>query len=546
MENIKTIHLEKPNTLALFLTEKERMTIVSLKITGLVGPEDFDDVLDEMCYNYGMYDDDDNFISDYENSAALRHLDMGEATFVDGDNKCLPYFGFHTLLETFIFPQGIESTFETGFSESENLRTLVFPNGMKEVRDFENCEKLTRLVMPDSVEEIDSFSFAGCKALSSIYIPASVRKMDGSCFADCNIIAYEIDGNNPYFTVVDGVVYNKELTTLVAFPSEYPHKHFKVPDTVQTIGFGAFMNSRIETIELPTGLSTIEEWAFQGSMIRSVDIPDTVTEVGMIAFRWCNELEHVRLSNRLTKIPTQMFSSCPNLKELDVPASVKAIYYSGIAWSDGLEHLYLHDGLEEIVDEGPLLGKNMNLHDVFLPKTLKKVPGGVFNESPHLKTYRLDPENPYFSLIDEALCSKDGKTLYSVPNPNRTEYAIPEGVEEIGNKAFYSMPNLENVILPSTLKVIEERAFQGCDSLQKLVIPAGVEKVNIDALWADNLKTIVMEGAVPPKMTGYVNKNGLMFQKIELQVPDTSVSAYKNAIGWKYFNIKSMEEQSKK
>ena len=538
MEKSKIIHLEKPNMLALFLTEKERMNIVSLKIMGFVGSHDFEDVLDEMCYCYGMYDDDDNFIPDYEDSAALRHLDMGEATFVDGDNKCLPYFGYRTLLETFIFPQGITTVFETGFSDSDNLRTLVFPDGMKEVRDFENCDKLTGLVLPNSVEEIDSFTFAGCKALTSIRIPASVKIMDGSCFADCNITAYEVDENNPCFTAVDGVVYNKDLTTLVAFPSAYPHKHFKVPETVRTIGFGAFMDSQIETIELPTSLSVIEGWVFQGSKIRSVEIPDTVTEVGKLAFRWCYELEHVRLSNRLTKIPSQMFSSCPNLKELDVPSSVKTIHYSAIAWSHGLERLYLHDGLEEIVDEGPLLGKSGPLHEVLFPKTLKKVPGGVFNYSPFLKKYQLDSGNPYFSLVGEALCSKDGKILYSVPDNNRTEYTIPEGVEVIGKQAFYSLPDLEKVILPSTLKIIKERAFQGCDSLQKIAIPAGVEKVDIAALWADKLKSVVMEGSVPPKMTGLVgDENEWRYRDVSLLVPQDAVEAYKEASGWKCFKI---------
>ena len=48
MERYKEIHLEKPNTLSNFLSEKERQEIVSLKITGFIGQEDFDDVLDEM------------------------------------------------------------------------------------------------------------------------------------------------------------------------------------------------------------------------------------------------------------------------------------------------------------------------------------------------------------------------------------------------------------------------------------------------------------------------------------------------------------------
>ena len=134
MEISKIIHLERPNTLTSFLTEEERRTIVSLKITGLVGQKDFDDVLDDMCNCEGEYDDYDNFIPNYDESAAIRHLDMGEAVFVDGET--LPYFGWHTQLETFILPQGLKYTNETGMAESDNLHTLVFPDGMKAIKDF--------------------------------------------------------------------------------------------------------------------------------------------------------------------------------------------------------------------------------------------------------------------------------------------------------------------------------------------------------------------------------------------------------------------------
>ena len=108
-----------------------------MKITGLIGKKDFAEVLDEMCDLEGRYDDNDNFIPDYEFTAAIRHLDLGGATYVDGDE--LPYFGYHTQLETLILPHGIKSTLEeddTGFSESESLRTVIFPEGLKIIGGF--------------------------------------------------------------------------------------------------------------------------------------------------------------------------------------------------------------------------------------------------------------------------------------------------------------------------------------------------------------------------------------------------------------------------
>lgn len=56
----KVIHLEKANTLSNFLTKEERENIVSLKITGFMGADDFYGVLDDMCDSYGQFDENDD------------------------------------------------------------------------------------------------------------------------------------------------------------------------------------------------------------------------------------------------------------------------------------------------------------------------------------------------------------------------------------------------------------------------------------------------------------------------------------------------------
>ena len=541
MENRKIIHLEEPNTLSNFLTKEERKVIVSLKITGYIGQKDFEDVLDEMCDACGEFDEYDDFIPDFELTPALRHLDLGEALYVDGER--MPYFGFHAQLETFILPKGLTTVAyeETGFSESDMLKRVVLPDGLKTVFGFNSCPNLSGILLPESMEKIDSFAFAGCKAITSLRIPSLVKEIDGSCFADCNISSFDVDENNPYYSAIDGVIFSKDLSTLVAFPSAYSNKHYVVPLGTKVIGFAAFMDSHIESVELPDGLIRIEDDAFQGSDIRRLDMPDSIVSVGELAFRFCLNLENIRLSNKLSSLSCQLFSGCPKLRELNVPSSVKTIYYSAIAWCDGLENLYLHDGLEEIVDEGPMLGVIGNLRTVNFPATIKKVPGGVFNYSSLIKEFKLDPANPFFKVIDGILCSKDGKTLYSVPDYNRTTYQVPEGIEVIAERVFAFLPMIQTINLPSTLRAIKARAFQGCKSLRFIVIPASVEQVDMDALWADNLKTIVVEGSLPPEMTGNVKEDDWRYKETALLVPTDAVTAYKKAPGWKCFKVEQLK-----
>lgn len=543
MEKSKVIHLEKANTLSNFLTQEERENVVSLKITGFLGRQDFEGVLYDMCDSCGIYDEDDVYHPDYELASALRHLDMGEAIYVDGEE--LPYFAHNSLLVAIVLPQGIKSTQEedeTALSGSENLRTLVLPEGLKIVNGFNSCPKLTDLLLPEGLEVIESHAFCGCEAISSIRIPASVEYISGSSFAGCNLTAYEIDEGNPYYTVVDGVLYSKDLKILVAFPTAYPKKHFEVPNTTVIIGEHAFFFSKIESVELTNGITTIQDWAFDASHIHSIDIPNTVTTIGEGAFRSCFDLEHVGLPTVLTEIPRQTFESCPSLKELVVPSSVRTIHYSSLIWSHGIEKLVLQDGLEEIADDGIMTVSDGNIKEVTLPKTLKKVPGGVFNYSPHINSISLDPENPYFTIIDEALCSKDGKILFSVPNYHREYYTVPEGIEVIGARAFAYLPRINSITLPSTLRVIESRAFQGDDALKSITIPANVEKIEVHALWADNLKTVIMECSVPPEMTGVVRDDEWIYKDVSLLVPHDSVELYKQAPGWKCFKVKEIKE----
>ena len=357
-ENL-TIHLEKANTLDKLLPKEDRRKVVSLKITGNIGKNDFDQVLDEMCYvdliykNY--YDEDDAGVPDYKNACPLRHLDLGEATYTDGD--ILPDFGFNTQLESIILPQGIKSIVEeydsdSTLSFSRRLRTVVFPKGIKSVGGLSGCTKLKNVLIPDTAEEISSYAFSDCNALSELRIPASVKQLDATAFTYSSIKEFEIDNNNPYYTVVDGVIFSKDLKTLVAFPPNTEKKEYTIPPMTKVIGVGAFMGSELRYINIPDSVIRIDECAFEGGKLRSLEMPDSVTEIGHSLFHRCRNLEHLRLSNSLADIPGQTFSSCDKLKKIIIPPSVKRLELTNIFWSTHLETIVLNEGLEEIYLDG--------------------------------------------------------------------------------------------------------------------------------------------------------------------------------------------------
>lgn len=356
-ENL-TIHLEKANTLDKLLSEEQRKKVVNLKITGHIGKQDFEKVLDEMCYVNLIYknhdDEEDGGIPDYKNAYPLRHIDMGEART---NCKVLPYFGYYPQLQSIILPKGIKHILPEGddystLSDAQLLLKIVFPQGLETIGGLSGCKKLQKVEIPDTVQVIQRYAFSYCKSLKNVRIPASVKEVYGTSFAHSGIKAFEIDENNPFFTVVDGVIFSKDLTKLVAFPPKSDKKEYTIPSTTKIIGEGAFEGSELHYINIPDSVTSIEGWAFQDSKLRSLEMPDSVTEIGILLCRWCNDLEHLKLSNSLTDIPDQTFSSCDKLKKITIPPSVKRMELTNIFWSTHLETIELNEGLEEIYLDG--------------------------------------------------------------------------------------------------------------------------------------------------------------------------------------------------
>ena len=86
------------------------------------------------------------------------------------------------------------------------------------------------------------------------------------------------------------------------------------------------------------------------------------------------------------------------------------------------------------------------------------------------------------SCISETFnCEKS--ILKSVSFKMPDEYTVPDGVEEIGEKAFFKCENLKKINLPIGLRVIGKKAFEGCKNLETLIIPETVSKIDARAFF---------------------------------------------------------------
>ncbi|MGN0224587.1 MAG: leucine-rich repeat domain-containing protein [Prevotella sp.] len=545
---IKKIHVAEAGTLSTLLPTEEAGQLEVLILSGYLNTKDFE-VLDDLCTFWGMeYDEDDNPVFDWDEAPKLRVLDMGDCELVD--STVLPEFGFHMPLDKIVLPKNIEELSLDSAIEGSFLREIVLPPTMTYLYGINNCERLEHIEIPESVDCIGRYALSGCPKLKELYIPKNVKDIHGGLLAGDKLIKeITVSEENQHFVSIDGVVYTRDLKTLVAYPCGSGRKVYKVLEGTEELGMGAFMESDIEEIILPESLTSIGDSCFYFcEKLRQLIMPDSVTKLGFrsLAYCWC--LEHLHLSTSLETIESQTFNGCVSLKRLDVPGSVKTIDASAIAWNEeGFEEIILHEGVEEITAEHGknsfMFAKQSVLRKIYIPSTLKYLTTGMFSNCTDLESLVVSENNPYFKTVDGAIYTKDGKELVAVPDWSRENFSIAEGTEIIGEGCFWQFCRLRKIHIPSTVRIIESRAFDSCSSLKEICFPESLEEIGERTFdTCDRLTTIKIFAKQPPMISGDENHNLILFceREVDILVPAESVSLYLSDSKWRKWNIKAM------
>ena len=146
------------------------------------------------------------------------------------------------------------------------IKHVVLPNGITSLGDFAFINEsgiLTSINLPEGIRRIGKYAIAG-NSLTSISIPSSVEKIDTAAFSlSYELQAYHVAAGNQHYTVENGVLFNKDKSTLIAYPLKKQDTQYSVPSSVNTIDYGAFWWCETLTkIILPEGLTRISSEAF--------------------------------------------------------------------------------------------------------------------------------------------------------------------------------------------------------------------------------------------------------------------------------------------
>lgn len=209
-----------------------------------------------------------------------------------------------------------------------------------------------------------------------------------------------------------------------------------------------------------------------------------------------------------------------------------------LSWSHGLEEIILNEGLEVINDD---LCNCDHLKHLYIPKTVREVNPEkctavrVANSSFELE---VDIDNPYLIADNGVLYSKDKNKAICVYERSAETLNIDKDTKIIGPLFCWGLSKLQSITLPDGLLEIGHRAFDSCTRLRELDIPKSVNKIDFRAFDdCESLESMVVHALTPPEVIDAgQNKQRIFSRDIKncvLYVPAESIEAYKAS--WRGF-----------
>jgi len=473
-----------------------------------------------------------------------------------GDMTGSPWDPYSEDIYKVIIKNGVTSIGNYAFEYCESLESITIPASVTSIGEgaFRYCSNLVSINLPESVTGIGDYAFYGCYSLGSITLPDGVTSIGKSTFYYCgSLTEINVDSNNPAYTSVDGILFNKDKTELLCYPAGKTETTYEIPYGVTSIGEGAFECCNLESITIPEGVTSIGNYAFEYcESLESITIPASVTSIGESAFEWCVDLRSITLPDGVTSIGKRTFYYCGSLTEINVdsnnsaytsetgvlfnkdktellcypagktettyeiPYGVTSIGESAFECCEYLRSITLPEGVTSIGESA--FGCCLCLVSITLPDSIASIgdyafyhcdllvsitiPGSVtsigrdvFGDCWYLTEINVDSNNPAYTSVDGILFNKDKTELLCYPaGKTETTYEIPYGVTSIGDYAFGCCESLESITIPDGVTSIGEGAFECC-SLESITIPNSVTSIGSHAFYqCDNLTDVYYGG----------------------------------------------------
>ena len=376
------------------------------------------------------------------------------------------------------------------------------------------------VVLDSSVTRIEYatvFEGSGGQSITSISIPASVTYIYpgyGLAFRNSNLTEYIVDASNPNYSSVDGVLYDKNQTSLIAYPRGKAGTTFSTPNSVTTVSDYAFQCARyLRTIDiganvtiLGAGLINYNGACWSGSLVEEINVSASnpnYSSIGGVLFN--------KNVTQLLKYPYAKPGT-----SYTVPNTVTQI--GGFGYNKILTSITLPEGLRTIdtyAFEGSIITS------IIIPDSVDSYGSFPFYQNTALETFTVGAANSILKSVDGVLYSKNGTTLLEYPGGRKNEsFSIPSGVTTLASQWTYAQ-YLKRMTVPSTVTAIGSAGFSNWYQGSYLVFEGNSSLTSISGNYARN---IVYCGAANAVITAHAaSVSGTV--SCQSQPPDFTLSS---------------------
>ena len=384
-----------------------------------------------------------------------------------------------TLIKRVRIEEGVTSIGDYAFKNCSKLSSVELPESLTDIGScaFRLCAALTEFTIPDSVTSIGDYAFCACKSLSSVTIPDSVTSIGDRAFAGCPLLVLTVTrGSYP-----EAYCWNDDLSFRYVNSCGKDLSWMLKDGTLTISGSGEMADYNGDDLPWDTGA------------VKELVIEDGVTSIGDYAFAFCNGLSSVTIPDSVTSIGSNPFTGCSALKQIQVSpkhpvlAVIDGVLFSKpdkrlIAYTPAREtqEYTIPDGIRGVGDYA--FSFCYSLTSVTIPDSVTSIGNNPFAGCAALKQIQVSPRHTVLAVIDGVLFSKPDKRLICYPSAREAqEYAIPNGIRGVGDRAFYDCESLTSITIPDSVTSIGGGAFISCDCLTSITIPDSVTSIGDSA-----------------------------------------------------------------
>ena len=266
-------------------------------------------------------------------------IEIGDYAFYDCDE-----------LEDISIPNTVTSIGDYAFYYCSDLDSVVLPNTVTNIGDFAffGCDDIDTINIPDALEYLGENPFD--TELESVELSNNhnllILENDILFFMSEKRLVHSFAWNAEHYNIPEGIesidayaFAGHEDLEYISFPNSlknigdyvfwscYSLGSITIPESVTNIGEGAFdYCSNLEKIVLPSNISEIQEMTFSNCRnLQTIFLPEGITKIGDSAFKWCEMLNNISLPPNITTIGEDAFYACESLETLELPETVEFI-----------------------------------------------------------------------------------------------------------------------------------------------------------------------------------------------------------------------------